>query len=324
MATEGLARKRKGRRQRLEKPKKQYALHDCALYGLKGVGQLADRLLLKPEGLDALVRLEGGYKVWIKEDRPVQEALPPLRRIHRRIATLLRRIQPPDYRHSGVRSKSFISNANQHLAPHASLKLDISKFYPSTTIHHVWKFFARRMRCAPDVAAILANLCCYQKKHLPTGGVHSEVLAFFCHKGMLDALNERVQERGGTMTVYVDDIVVTMPGACESDLKWAQQIIEQARLTMNVRKSRVIRANAQKLITGVRVHKGKLSAPAGQHHRVKMLHQAIAENPDPSDLTQKLRSLQGHLDHIAQIEPRYLPRAQGHRSKNRAVLLPPR
>lgn len=307
---------------RLEKPKKQYALHDCALYGLKGIGQLADRLRVTPDELDALVELKGGYAVWEENGRTVQAARPLLRKIHARVATLLRRIAPPSYRHSGVRERSFISNAAQHVAPHASLKLDISKFYPSTSVHHVWKFFFHKMACAGDIAGVLAALCCYQGRHLPTGGVHSEVLAFYCHKGMLDAMNKRVEARGGVMTVYVDDIVVTMPGACESDLRWAERLISHARLTMNRRKSRVLSAGKEKLITGVRIYKGEVSAPAGQHRRVKDLHEEIASAPVGERMASQLRSLQGHLDHIAQIDPKYLPRAKGHRAKNRSALLP--
>lgn len=287
------------------------------------MGQLADRLLVSREELRSLVDLQGGYRVWKQDDRVVQAAKPVLRRIHARIATLLRRVAPPHYRHSGVRDRSFLSNAMQHTELHASLKLDISKFYPSTTVHHVWKFFVHRMQCAPDVAAFLAGLCCFQKRHLPTGGVHSEVLAFYCHLGMLDALNARVAARGGIMTVYVDDIVITMPGACESDLRWAERLISRARLTMNVRKSRVIQTHKEKLITGVCIQRGKVRAPAGQHLKVKHLHEAIALGSPADDAAMNVRKLQGHLDHIAQIEPKYQARARGHRAKNRTALLPP-
>ncbi|WP_205392638.1 reverse transcriptase family protein [Xanthomonas hydrangeae] len=307
----------------MEKPKKQYALHDCGLYGLKGLGQLAKALQITQDELDELANLRGGYTVWNQNGRAVQQARPALRKIHARIATLLRRVASPDYRHSGVRDRSFISNAAQHIAPHASLKLDISKFYPSTSVHHVWKFFFRKMHCARDIAAILAGLCCFERRHLPTGGVHSEVLAFYCHKDMLDSLNERVVSRGGVMTVYVDDIVVTMPGACESDLHWAQRLIARARLAMNLRKSRVINADKEKLITGVLIRRGKISAPAGQHKKVKLLHEAIGSATAGDDVTPQIRSLQGHLDHIAQIDPKFLSRAKGHRAKNRLALLPP-
>jgi len=126
------------------------------------------------------------------------------------------------------------------------------------------------------------------------------------------------------MTVYVDDIVVTMPGACESDLRWAERLISHARLTMNARKSRVIHASKEKLVTGVRIYRGEVSAPSGQHLKVKTLHHAIATAPAGQDVGHYIRSLQGHLDHIAQIDPKFLGRAKGHRAKNRKVLVAPR
>lgn len=125
------------------------------------------------------------------------------------------------------------------------------------------------------------------------------------------------------MTVYVDDIVVTMSGACESDLRWAAKLISHARLSMNARKSRVIRANKEKLVTGVRVYRGEVSAPSGQHFKAKKLHQAIADAPAGQDVNYLIRSLQGHLDHIAQIDPKYLGRAKGHRAKNRKAFVAP-
>jgi hypothetical protein len=169
---------------RLEIPKKQYALNQCALYGIKGTQQLLS-VLKWTAGLAALkaeAQKPGSYSVWTEDDgRVIQAACPSLRLVHSRIAVLMRRVLPPEYRHSGIRGLSFITNAAQHCAPHASLKLDVRKFYPSTKYSHVRSFFVNEMHCAPDVAGILAHLCCYQGA-IPTGGVHSEVLAFYCHK----------------------------------------------------------------------------------------------------------------------------------------------
>lgn len=303
-------------------PKKQYAIDQCALYAIKGKGQLKDRIGCTAEQLIAAASSPGAHKVWEENGRVVQAASPELRKIHARIATLLRRVQPPEYRHSGVRKRSFLTNARAHSAVQPSLKLDVSKFYPSTTAQHVRKFFLRVMKCSADIAEILTMVCCYHGRHLPTGGVHSEVLAFYCHKAMLDALHARVLARGGVMTVYVDDIVITMPTACQTDLEWAKRLMERANLTMHSRKSRVIPAKKEKLITGVRIHKGKITAPAGQHRKVKELYESIARAPDGAEPIGEIRSLQGHLDHIAQIDPTYVPRAVGNRARYKTKLIP--
>lgn len=318
-----MPKNRKRRPPRLEKPKKQYSLDQCGLYAIKGKGQLLSRLKVSAEELLELCRKPGAYKVWNNDGRLVQEACPALRRVHARIATLLRRITPPNYRHSGVRRRSFLTNAQEHLAPFPTLKLDIKSFYPSTTASHVWRFFSQVMQCSDDIAKILAEVCCYHGRHVPTGGVHSEVLSFYCHKPMLDLLYDRVTQRGGKMTVYVDDIVITMPNASLTDLEWVRRLMKQFGLTMHCRKSRVIRASEEKFITGVSVLNGRVSAPAGQHKMVKELYQAIG-SADPSEVDPaNIRSLQGHLDHIAQIEPGYQGKARGNRMRYLDVLVQP-
>jgi hypothetical protein len=140
---------------RLETPKKQYTLHDCALYGIRGIGQLIH--LLHWEGsrqeLEDLPTAPGSYKAWRNDKGRLIQAVNlketngwQLRMIQARIAVLLRRVMPPEYRHSGVRGRSFITNAQQHLQDDPSIKLDIKSFYPTTTFQHVRRFFVETCR----------------------------------------------------------------------------------------------------------------------------------------------------------------------------------
>ena len=114
---------KKLKRKRLEKPKKEYRLDQCALYKLRGKGQLLDRLGWEGsfDDLMALATAPGAYRQWSDGDRKIQEATEGLRKVHVRIATLLRRIAPPDYRHSGVRGRSFLTNAAVHVDLEPSL-----------------------------------------------------------------------------------------------------------------------------------------------------------------------------------------------------------
>lgn len=309
---------------RLEKPIKQYPFDQCALYGIKGTGQLV-RILNWSAGiaaLDALPASPKAYKEWKSErGRKVQEACPELRRMHARIATLLRRVEPPEYRHSGVRGRSFLTNAKCHRDNYASVKTDIKKFYPSVTFGHVFAFFHARMKCNADVAAILAKLCCFRGKYLPTGGVHSEVLAFYCIKPCFDVIAQRAAQRGGVASIYVDDIMVTMPGASRSDLIWMRRLFARYGLALHGDdKSRVFRKGQRKTITGVNVQEGRLAAPQAQHLALRNGFAALRD-PDLPDAerTHAARSLIGHLEHIQQIDPRFHQRADGNRLRLRAL-----
>lgn len=303
---------------RLERPIKQYGLNQCALYGVKGFGQLLK--VLRWNGsrkeLEALPDAEGSYREHQNgEGRWIQVAGPGLRQVHTRIANLLRRVVPPDYRSSGVRGRSFLSNAQQHVSPDPSLKLDIRRFYPSTSFAHVRRFFEGDLHCAPDVAFLLAKLCCYRQKHVPTGCVHSEVLSFYCHKACFDKLLERAKARGGVMTVYVDDIMLTMTGASRGDIAWARRLFAGHGIKLHPGKTKVLRKNAPKVITGVLIHRGRIGAPQKQHLAVKKRFEALTSLTDLEARRKAARSLVGCMDHMAQIEPRFASKAHGNRTR---------
>lgn len=268
---------------------------------------------------------ESAYKVWQgPKARWVQEAAPELRAVQARIAVLLRRVTPPDYRHSGVRGRSFLTNASAHQADDPSIKIDIKSFYPSVTFNQVRNFFKKDMKCSGDVAYLLASISCYKQRHLPTGGVHSEVLAFYCFKGCLDKLKRRAEARGGVMTVYVDDIMVTMPEASDGDLRWAKRLLSEHGMILNRTKSRIIPKGRAKVITGVLIHRGRLAAPPKQHLAIRdgfaNLRDLKSTNTEASSAA---RSLLGHLDHVAQIDPRFRSRATGNRHRLQRTLADP-
>lgn len=310
------------KRSRLETPRKQYSIDQCALYGIKGVGQLS-KVLRWPDSLGKLERLaskKSSYRVWLHESgRQIEEPVGMLRRVHVRIATLLRRIEPPSYRQSGVRGRSYVTNAERHVEPNPSIKLDVSAFYPSTSSAHVYALFSERLHCAPDVALILAHLCCYQGDHLPTGGVHSEVVAFYSHKGLFDRLNARAEARGGNFSVYVDDMMLTFDKASATDLRWAVRMIEAHGLKVNRKKSRLIPKRSEKILTGVRISGGEMRGTQKAHRNVLKKFVELDSASDNA-LESTALSLLGHLDHIAQIDERFRQKAKGNRVRLRPVV----
>lgn len=305
------------RKRRLENPKKQYLLRDCALYSLQGKNQLLKALLWPGtfSDLESLASKSDNYKCWTRDGRDVQEAREDLRRIHFRIATLLGRVKPPSYRHSGVKKRSFVTNASQHAVDEPMLQFDIRKFYPSTTLKHVFDFFRRDLRCAADLSQLLAQLCCFNSMHLPTGGVHSEIVAFYAHKRRLDSINDRALSRGGRMSSYVDDIAITAPEISLTDLEWVRKRMKQHGLTLHPGKSFVSKKANVRTLTGVQLSGSDLSAPPAQRKRIKELNSELAQTASAEEGRSLARKLMGHYDHIAQIEKGYLPIAIGNRGR---------
>ena len=312
-------------RRRLETPIKQYSIKDCALYALRGRNQLINALLWKGtfDELESLAKRRDNYRCWLKDGREVQESREHLRRIHFRIATLLGRVAPPDYRHSGVKKRSFVTNAAQHAVDEPMLQFDIRKFYPSTTFKHVYRFFAVELSCAADIAHLLATLCCFESKHLPTGGVHSEVMAFYVHKRQFDAIKARAESRGGRMSSYVDDIAITAPEISLTDLEWVRRRMKQHGLALHPGKSFVSRKIDARILTGVQLTGSKLLALSKHRKCIKDLNEALSQTSCPSAARSVARKLMGHYDHIAQVESAFRPIATGNRARLKKVLSDP-
>ena len=64
-----------------------------------------------------------------------------LERIHRKRFSLLERIEKPEYLHSGIKGRSYITNAKVHTGSVPLVKLDLKKFYPSVDGARAYRFF---------------------------------------------------------------------------------------------------------------------------------------------------------------------------------------
>ncbi|HEX7966213.1 MAG TPA: reverse transcriptase family protein [Gammaproteobacteria bacterium] len=128
------------------------------------------------------------------------------------------------------------------------VKIDIKKFYPSTTSLHIYKYFHEEMLCSSDVAGLITKLLTYDN-HIPTGSCVSQQIAFLVHKGMFDEMQALSIHHGITMTCYVDDITFSasdIPAAFLNDIK---KIIRKTGLKHH--KERRYTKIRPKLITGV-------------------------------------------------------------------------
>jgi hypothetical protein len=82
------------------------------------------------------------------------------------------------YLHSGVRGRSYLTNAKAHVAGEQVIKTDVCSFYHSTTTRHVFVGLPREFKCSGDVARLIANISTY-RGHLPTGSPVSMLLTFY-------------------------------------------------------------------------------------------------------------------------------------------------
>jgi RNA-directed DNA polymerase len=288
-----------------------YALDQCALYAVTSPTMLAKRLDLPLADLEELANRSDNYLVRPQRKasgkvRWIEEPKARLQRIHGRVHQLLSRVDLPQYVHSVRRGHSYITNARQHLGNGEMVKLDLEKFYVSVRSGAVAAFFEKQMRCAPDVAGLLARLLTY-KGHLPTGSKSSPILSYFTHKALFDAIAGLAAERGLTMTLYVDDVVISGAGAHRGLMAAIRQIISAHGLRSH--KLRHFAAKRPKIVTGVMVAQDGLRLPNRRHQRIKDGYTELHPATTSVDKLTVLNWLGSLVHEAAQIDSRHRPSA---------------
>ncbi|MDZ4662527.1 MAG: reverse transcriptase family protein [Pseudomonadota bacterium] len=134
-----------------------------------------------------------------------------LRKAHARLKHQLSLLTLPDYVHSGVKKRSFVTNAKPHLGANSALTIDVKKFYPSCSTKAVELFFRKKLQQPKDIAEILAKISTYDG-HIPTGSPVSQILAYWSKAKAFDEIWRWAKNRNLTMTLYVDDITLSSEG----------------------------------------------------------------------------------------------------------------
>jgi len=240
----------------------------------------------------------------MREGREIQCPKFKLNKVHTRLASLLCRIKMPDFLHSGVKKRSYVTNAHAHLGDHPILTMDISSFFKSVSKTSIYHSFIEYFNMSPDIAGVLAELCSYNG-HLPTGSRISLPLSFWCSKKMYDKLERYCLNKSIKMTVYVDDI--TFSGSMVTSLvsKHLGRVIQSSGYKVNLKKTRLYPKHKPKLITGVVVDGEKVKV---RNEHQKKIHELLEEMPDPID-DERLEQLQvellGRLNAAGQVEQRF-------------------
>lgn len=266
---------------------------------MRGKGQLERAIRLSWQQSGRLLNPRY-YRVWTTaKKREVQQPLYELEKLHKRIADLLSRIEMPDYVFS-KRGRSYIDNAAVHRGIQPLIKTDLNKFYPSTTWPMIYRMFAERFNCAEDIAARLADLCCFHQSHLPTGSPLSGYVAFFAAQPMFDRIHENFRKQGCKMTLFVDDLTASGVGATQKVLLQARSEIRNFGFKTRDRKSRSYESTAVKQVTGVILAHDELRVPNKQYLKIWQARNAL-QNLPASQRPGALRSLKGRLQQTKQI-----------------------
>jgi hypothetical protein len=278
---------------------KTYPIHQSPLYKIVGLGQLEERLHININKLDKLIG--NNYRVWLNSNkREIQQPLGWLNQVHTHIGKLLSRIETPEYVHSKKR-RSYISNANQHKGNVALAKTDISKFYPSTTRKMVWEMFVYKFKCAKHVADILADICCYQQKHIPTGSPISGRIAFFASLDLFNKVDDYCKKEKCNFTLYVDDLTISGKNATKFLISEVRKIIRLNGLKAKRSKTQTFPAYSAKTVTGVILKGAESRLPNKRHKAIADTRLLLQNAQNQYDKKQLKISLIGKLREAKQV-----------------------
>jgi len=213
-----------------------------------------------------------------------------LKKTQKRLTDLLSRIELPEYLHSARKGHSYKTNALQHTFGHSLARIDIKKFYESTYISYVQRYFSEVLCCVPDVAHQLADISTFGKR-LPTGSPLSPLLSFLAYQPMFDELYKLAREMELTMTVYVDDVVVSGPGVASRFIEPASKII--ARYGLRAHKFSTSSAGSPLVITGVERRQTGDVAPGARFRKIRALQTELARARTPERKCLFLKALIG-------------------------------
>lgn len=313
---------------------KTYPLNQSPLFKLQSKKKLAEDILrLDLPTLEQLANAPGNYRVYdvfhSHKVRHVEEPRSFLKRLHRRLFDLLKRVEKPAYLQSGVKGRSHVTNARLHANAAPLVKLDIRKFYPSVGQAMVFRFFHQQMRCSRDVSGLLAKLCTFEG-HIPLGSCVSQLLAYFSAKTMFDELASLAERQGVTFSCYVDDLVFSGAHATPSLLWRAKQVVHAHGLRYH--HARSYRADQRKLVTGVMISGNRISARPAVELSSLQRSLAISSIGSAGERLAMIERLMGHVASLADVEPRFLAhlkrlrelqkRVRAAAGRNRARLLP--
>jgi hypothetical protein len=167
---------------------------------------------------------------------------------------LLPRLHPSDNCHGGVKGRSIVTNAREHLGSVYAYTVDISSFFPSIHYRRIYRLFSETLACSPDVARICTRLCTHNH-HLAVGLPTSPILA----NQILRVVDARI--RGACAkarlkyTRYVDDVTISGTFDLEQSgiSELVARIISQHGFVLNPDKKESGRLSEGLLITKLRL-----------------------------------------------------------------------
>lgn len=288
---------------------KSYSLEESPLFKIQYLDRLLCVLNTNSQAIHSSLKNKTNVYHYFKHGkRNIQTPTGELYRIHNRIASLLTRIIQPDYLFSGIKGKSYIENAKEHLHAKEILTTDITAFFPSTSRKMIFWFFKDNLQCSYEIANTLADLCSVEGR-LPTGSQISMPLAYWVNAKMFDELNDLAKDKGLKMTVYVDDVTFSGDKIPTGFKYQIERIIKKHKHSIKLEKTILYNQQSAKEVTGLILKDGSVLPPNRQfrkfHKLLNSWKSLISEPRNGIKIDWLYPRIIGILNNITHFRPEY-------------------
>lgn len=235
-----------------------------------------------------------------KHGRWIEAPKAKLKAIQTRFSRLLAQIETPDYLHSAVRKRSYVSNAQSHTVQGSTVKIDIKKFYGSARSAQVYSFLTEKLEWSADVAGMMTRLLTHNG-HLPTGGSASPLLSFWVYKDLFDAVEQAAGGYSATFSLYVDDMTITGAFVRRRAIYDVRRLVGQSRLKAH--KVKFFPSGAPKVVTGVVQTVRGAKVPYVRQGRIRDAVHTLRHAQTEDARYEALKPLVGRLCEATEIDP---------------------
>ncbi|QXE22675.1 reverse transcriptase (RNA-dependent DNA polymerase) [Richelia sinica FACHB-800] len=209
--------------------------------------------------------------------RQISTPITALKIIQQKLNQVLKTVYKPKASvHGFVSDKNIVTNAQAHTKKRYVLNIDLKDFFPSMNFGRVrGMFMATPYNLPPDVATVLAQICCHNNQ-LPQGAPTSPIITNMICAKMDSRLQRLAKDCKATYTRYADDITfsTTLP-QFPNDLAYTGTEEDTEKILIGNRLLAIIHEN------GFEVNEQKIRLQVkGNHQEVTGLTTNIFPNVD--------------------------------------------
>ncbi len=272
---------------------------------VRGMRRLEEVLVMpRAEILELARRAQDHYHSFEKikrsgKARRIDAPIDPLRAMQRRIKrALIDPVKLPPRMLGGVKGCSPRMNAQAHVGAPVVLTMDIKDCFPSVSNEQVYRVFAKRLGCVPDVARLLTQLTTLNGC-LPQGTSTSTGLANLALMDLYDELDRIAESLGLQFTIWVDDITFSGERAREAR-EPAVKACRRHGYSVSASKVRVMHRGRRMEVTGIVANGDAPSTSRCKREEVR--RKILALGSQGSDIGAELRSIRGHVAQIRSVK----------------------